>query len=130
MDRTAAQAVLADAEVIPCLEGNLPSAKELERECLAREIPVVIAKAPPKECCAGGGCACGSKVQVLVREEDLPKIQAFFHEQWNAAAQSEGLAQVAPKNTGEPTGELACPACGTAAPLVEGACSDCGLQLE
>jgi predicted nucleic acid-binding Zn ribbon protein len=25
---------------------------------------------------------------------------------------------------------LPCPACGTAAPLVEGACSDCGLQLE
>jgi hypothetical protein len=23
-----------------------------------------------------------------------------------------------------------CPACGTAAALVEGACSDCGLQLE
>jgi predicted amidophosphoribosyltransferase len=23
-----------------------------------------------------------------------------------------------------------CPACGTAAPLVDGACSDCGLQLE
>jgi hypothetical protein len=27
-------------------------------------------------------------------------------------------------------GELPCPACGTAAPLVDGACSDCGLQLE
>ena len=26
--------------------------------------------------------------------------------------------------------ELPCPACGTAAPLVAGACSDCGLQLE
>jgi hypothetical protein len=25
--------------------------------------------------------------------------------------------------------ELPCPACGTAAPLVDGACSDCGLQL-
>lgn len=25
--------------------------------------------------------------------------------------------------------ELACPACGTVAPLVDGACSDCGLQL-
>jgi predicted amidophosphoribosyltransferase len=25
---------------------------------------------------------------------------------------------------------LPCPACGTAAPLIEGACSDCGLQLE
>ncbi len=29
------------------------------------------------------------------------------------------------------TGEhLPCPACGTAAPLVDGACSDCGLQLD
>jgi predicted amidophosphoribosyltransferase len=27
-------------------------------------------------------------------------------------------------------GDDACPACGTAAPLVRGACSDCGLQLE
>lgn len=26
--------------------------------------------------------------------------------------------------------EPPCPACGTAAPLVDGACSDCGLQLE
>ncbi|MCX5742256.1 MAG: hypothetical protein NT062_07150 [Proteobacteria bacterium] len=25
--------------------------------------------------------------------------------------------------------EPPCPACGTAAPLVDGACSDCGLQL-
>jgi hypothetical protein len=25
---------------------------------------------------------------------------------------------------------LPCPACGTAAPLVDGACSDCGLMLE
>ncbi len=27
-------------------------------------------------------------------------------------------------------GEPPCPACGTAAPLLEGACSDCGLQLD
>jgi len=26
--------------------------------------------------------------------------------------------------------EMPCPACGTAAPLVEGACGECGLQLE
>jgi predicted amidophosphoribosyltransferase len=32
--------------------------------------------------------------------------------------------------TANEDGELPCPACGTAAPLVEGACSDCGLQLE
>ena len=28
------------------------------------------------------------------------------------------------------SGELPCPACGTTAPLVDGACSDCGLVLE
>ena len=30
----------------------------------------------------------------------------------------------------DPAAEPPCPACGTAAPLVEGACSDCGLQLD
>lgn len=43
------------------------------------------------------------------------------------------------EGTGAPVGlgveaseedEPPCPACGTSAPLVEGACSDCGLQLE
>ena len=32
--------------------------------------------------------------------------------------------------TASEDGELPCPACGTAAPLVDGACSDCGLVLE
>lgn len=40
----------------------------------------------------------------------------------------EGGAPVDVTPTAE--GELPCPACGTAAPLVEGACSDCGLVLE
>jgi hypothetical protein len=40
----------------------------------------------------------------------------------------EGTAPVCarPSDSDEPP----CPACGTAAPLVGGACSDCGLQLE
>lgn len=34
-------------------------------------------------------------------------------------------------NEAAPDGEEPpCPACGTAAPLVDGACSDCGLMLE
>jgi len=37
-----------------------------------------------------------------------------------------GLGQLRPNEEGE----LPCPACGTAAPLDEGACSDCGLVLE
>lgn len=39
----------------------------------------------------------------------------------------EGLAPVELLVKGD---ELPCPACGHAAPLVEGACADCGLQLE
>jgi hypothetical protein len=46
---------------------------------------------------------------------------------WRDAFAREGLEPVALDFSGE---EMPCPACGTAAPLVEGACSDCGLQLE
>lgn len=49
--------------------------------------------------------------------------------QWREALEREGLAPVAITPTGD-SEELPCPACGTAAPLVDGACSDCGLQLE
>lgn len=40
----------------------------------------------------------------------------------------EGNAPVCATPAAE-TDEPPCPACGTAAPLVRGACSDCGLQL-
>ena len=130
MDRSAAQAALEDAEVVPCMEGNLPSAKELERECLAMDIPVMLVKPPPKACCGSGGCGCGAKVQVVVRESDLKRIAELFSARWNAAAESEGLVPLGGGVPVDPEGELPCPACGTAAPLVNGACSDCGLQLE
>jgi hypothetical protein len=52
-----------------------------------------------------------------------------MHDSWRDDLAREGLAPVAV--AAAPGGEhLPCPACGTAAPLVEGACSDCGLQLE
>jgi predicted amidophosphoribosyltransferase len=41
----------------------------------------------------------------------------------------EGLAPVE-LNVASDAEHLPCPACGTAAPLEGGACSDCGLQLE
>jgi hypothetical protein len=40
----------------------------------------------------------------------------------------ERLTAVVEAAAGE--GDPPCPACGTVAPLVAGACSDCGLQLE
>jgi hypothetical protein len=55
-------------------------------------------------------------------------VAAIVRAGWREAIEKEGLAPVA---AAAPTGdEPPCPACGTAAPLVDGACSDCGLHLE
>jgi hypothetical protein len=47
---------------------------------------------------------------------------------WRDNLTREGLAPVEVAATDAE--HLPCPACGTAAALVDGACSDCGLQLE
>ena len=53
-----------------------------------------------------------------------------MHSDWRDGLAREGLAPVE-LATAEADGEHPpCPACGTAAALVDGACSDCGLQLE
>ena len=49
--------------------------------------------------------------------------------EWHEMLEREGLDPIQMQPIDE-NGEPPCPACGTAAPLVEGACSDCGLQLE
>ena len=55
-------------------------------------------------------------MQLLVQERDQVRLAVllgrFMH------AESE-----------DPEAEPPCPCCGTEAPLVNGACSDCGLQL-
>ena len=50
--------------------------------------------------------------------------------EWMEMVAREGTAMAAPQGELDPEAEPPCPGCGTAAPLVEGACSDCGLQLE
>src|SRR3954464_14679552 len=136
MDRTAADQILASEEaLVPCIEGMVSYARDVERELLAAEIPALLAKPPAKACCGGGGCGCAGKVQVMVREADLPKVAQLFRAAWMDAVQREGTldgAQLVPMKVdgaapAEPVGDPPCPACGTAAPLVEGACSDCGL---
>jgi hypothetical protein len=64
-----------------------------------------------------------------VQEADIPDLAALLRADWRDALAREGVAAPAAVEAAE--GEhLPCPACGTAAELVEGACSDCGLQLE
>ena len=133
MDRAAADALLADVELVPAVEGPVAAARELERRLLANEIPAMLAT--PDACCGSGGCA--PKLQVLVREQDVPRLGQLLKDEWLEALAREGTvgtvgAGLTALGLGTPSsGEaLACPACGFAGPLVDGACGDCGLQLE
>lgn len=118
-------------------EGPVAGAKELVRTLEEAGIEAQLGPAPKKACCGGGGCGCSAKVQVLLREADVAKAQALMRDEWLEAVKAEGtlkegvpVAAGAPADAAAESDDLTCPACGTRAPLVEGACSDCGLQLE
>ncbi len=67
---------------------------------------------------------------LLVREQDIGRVQALLREEWDAMLATEGVvSSAADVDLEAGPDEPPCPACGTAAPLVEGACADCGLQL-
>jgi len=54
-----------------------------------------------------------------------------LRDDWRSTLAREGLAPVAVAVAiADDAEHLPCPACGTAAALVDGACSDCGIQLE
>lgn len=121
---------LADSELMVCAQAPLMEAKQLRDACLAADIPVLLDRGG---CCGNGksGCGCAPKMQLLARAEDVPRVGRLLQERWRELALREGTVSgdhpaVAPPATEEPP----CPACGTAAPLVAGACTDCGLQLE
>jgi hypothetical protein len=120
-----AEKALADAEVVPCAEMQLADARQLVEACLAEGVPALV----HREAC--GKPSCSPKFQVLVRSEDVPRVAGLLQQRWMDSLEREGLLPQgqAPRVIPE-EGELPCPACGTAAALVEGACSDCGLQLE
>lgn len=119
-------------ELVPYFEGPLQQMRELERQLTEQDIEVELAKPPAKACCAGG-CGCGSKLQLLVRQDDVPRVAQLMQAEWLAAVEREGtLGQglVALQTPAATEGEPPCPACGFVGPLQEGACGDCGLQLE
>jgi len=59
-------------------------------------------------------------------------VVALLQAEWKELLEREGVdpAAMAIGVEAAEGEELPCPACGTAAPLVAGACSECGLQLE
>jgi hypothetical protein len=128
MDDAEVDHVLADAETVACLQAPLLEAKELREACLAADIPVILARA---ECCGSGGCGCAPKIALHARAEDVPRVARLVQDRWRELALREGTVTDEHRSVAAPaTAEVPCPACGTAAPLVGGACSDCGLQLE
>jgi hypothetical protein len=128
LTRSEADSILREAEVVPCVEGSFQEMKELLNACLEAGIPAVVDTDPSKP-----PAPTGPRALLAVRTEDLEKVRALMQDRWRALVEGLGVEFKPPAApSGEDTGEgdLPCPACGTAAPLVNGACSDCGLQLE
>jgi hypothetical protein len=122
---TAAEAedMLDGLPLVPAMAGSIPEMKALRDRCLAEGIPVLVG------CPSGAGKSCGPRTHLLIEEHELPRLAHLVRSDWGDSLAREGLAPVELAAVGD--GEhLPCPACGTAAPLVDGACSDCGLQLE
>ncbi len=121
--------LLADVEVVACAQAALAEAKELRDACLEADIPALLSRAA---CCGSGGCGCAPKLALYARPEDVPRIARLMQTRWQDLALREGTVGPDSGFVGGGAGSDAtpCPACGTAAPLVNGACTDCGLQLE
>jgi len=93
------------------------------------DIPVLIER--DDACCgAGGGCGCAPKLRLASRPQDAARVAAVVSARWREMARREGtLADDHPALAEPGDGDAPCPACGTVAPLADGACADCGLQL-
>jgi hypothetical protein len=130
-----------EGELVPCLTAPLADARELQSACEAAEIPAFLSRG---SCCGQKGCGCAPRMQLMVAKEDVERVAHLLDQRWKTLLAREGTiglddddgdggvkppAAAAAGEAGE-SEHPPCPACGTAAPLVAGACADCGLQLE
>jgi hypothetical protein len=117
---------LADAEVVPCVSAGIAEAKEILDACLSADIPAILDR---QDSCQTHGHAAAVRIDLCVRPEDLAKVMAMMHARWQSLLDQEGTLpdRIAPSAESQ---DPPCPACGTAAPLQDGACTGCGLQLE
>jgi hypothetical protein len=117
--------LLEDAEVVPCVTAGVSDIKEILEACLAADIPAVLDR---QEACRSHGHPCAPRIDLCVRPDDLPKVMAMMHARWQSLLDQEGtLAETGGAADCE---DPPCPACGAPGPLADGACKECGLQLE
>ncbi len=124
MTATHAERLLQGQPLIKATSGSIPEMKALRDRCLAAGIPALVG---PPPC---GGKSCSTKAPLLIQESSIPALSEILHGEWNAHLEREGLPAIQLDFSDTAGDEPPCPACGTAAPLVNGACSDCGLRLE
>lgn len=115
----------SEIRLIAVTSGSIPDMKALRSRCLAAGIPALMG------CPPGAGPSCGgAKTHLLVEEAAFPRVAELLRGDWREALVREGLVPTALPREDDLDGEHPpCPACGTAAALVDGACSDCGLAL-
>jgi hypothetical protein len=116
---------LADAELVPCVAGGISDIKEVLEAVLAADIPALLDR--PESC--GHGHSCAPRIELCARAEDVPRIMQLLHTRWQALLDQEGTLEPC-EESGDCQTDPPCPACGKAAPLENGACTECGLQLE
>jgi len=120
-----ASRLLEEADLVPAMQIGLQDAKSLVATCLAEGIPATLGS---DDHCTQG---CAPRAILLVRQEDVERLRVILSRQWQTMLASVD-GEVTPGRMAVEAAEgeePACPACGTAAPLVEGACAECGLQL-
>lgn len=115
-----------EVDWIPCVSGPLPDLKRMLARCEEAGIPAALWA--EEACNKHGGCGCAPKVHLVAPPDELPRISALMRDEWAALVEKEGTASDwQPASVSEDA--MPCPACGSTAELVEGACGDCGLQL-
>lgn len=124
MDRNDAMRTLEDVEVVPCLQAPVAEAKELLSACLDEEIPALLDRAA---CCAGSGCGCPPKLELLVRPDDVPRVAELLDRRWRGMLDREGTSEG--EGLAQSVERVTCPACGAEAPSEPGPCAECGLTL-
>lgn len=117
---------LREAQLVAVAQGGLGEIKELQGKCLDAGIPAMIAR-PDAGC---GSAKCSPRLHLMVRDRDMARVIELMQRAWAELVAREGVALPTPGLAEATSDELPCPACGASAPLVAGACSDCGLQLE
>lgn len=115
--------LLEDAEVVPCVSAGITDIKEILDACLEAGIPAILDR--PDGCGTG---SCTPRIDLCVRPDDLPKVMRMMHARWQNLLDQEGTLADCADAVAEGE-DPPCPACGTVAPLVDGACKECGLQL-